>query len=145
MLLSTIRLLAVTFPWEVWISIDPLLEIAAAGELTCYLRRGQSRVLPQVLGILPLKVLDAILCVRLPPEVPVSSCFLVLGLTKCQGDPNCSRSSVEVDLQDVRDVICSELTLFSAIGLHKERQGLREANGIGELDERTLTQATLHH
>merc|ERR1719191_198713 len=145
MLLSTIRLLAVTFPWEVWISIDPLLEIAAAGELTCHLRRGQSGVLPQVLGILPLKVLDAILRVRLPPEVPVSSCFLVLGLTKCQGHTDCSWASIKVDLQDICDVICSEVALFRAIGLYKERQGLREANGIRELDKCTLSQATLHH
>merc|ERR1711988_1708790 len=77
-------------------SIHPLLQVVAACELTRHLCRGHTQVLLHVLGILPLKELHAILCVRGTPKVSVGSRFLVFRLTQCQGYRDGSWTAVKL-------------------------------------------------
>merc|ERR1712187_177213 len=125
-------------------SIDPFGQIVAALELRRHLRRGHALVLGEVLGILPLKELDAVLRVRLTAKVAIGGSLLVLGLTEREGLRYGARAAIALHLDHVGDVVRCQRTLLRAVGLHKERQRLRHANGVGELDQGTLAEAALH-
>merc|ERR1711907_6290 len=128
-------------PWNKNASVNPLGKVVAGLQLSTDLLRVHALVLGQVLGILPLEELFAILCVRLATEVAIGSSFLVLGLPESKGQSNSTWTAVEGDLDDVGDVISSEVTLLSAVGLNKDREGLRDTNGIGKLHKRPLAQS----
>merc|ERR1711988_935277 len=125
--------------------VHPLGEEIAALESCRDLLAVHGRVLLQVLGILPLKELDAVLGLWLAAEVAVCCSLLILRLTQCQRLSNGTWSTVELNLQDVGDIVNGERALLAAIGLHKERQRLGHTNGIGKLHQASGTQATGHH
>jgi len=114
-------------------SIDPLGEVIAAFQLCCHLRWRHGCKFGQILGVLPLEELDPILRVRLASEVAVGRCLLVLGFAEGQRLRDGTWSAIKGDLDNVGDVICRELALLCSIGLHEQRQGLRDANRVREL------------
>merc|ERR1712137_1538714 len=126
-------------------SIHPLGQVVARLECRFDLCRIHLSVLGNVLGILPLEELDSILGDSLAPEVAVGRSLLVLGLAESQGQSDGARAAVEFDLDDVGDIMGSQSSLLGAVGLHEERQRLGDANGVGELHERTLAEAALYH
>merc|ERR1712066_779665 len=79
-------------------SVHPLGQIVAGLQLRGDLRGVHLRVLGEVLGILPLEVLDALLGVRLAPEVAVRRRLLVFGLTERQGHRDRAGAAVEGNL-----------------------------------------------
>merc|ERR1719188_1846367 len=101
-------------------SVHPLREVIARLQCRRNLVGVHGDVLRQVLRILPLEELDAILRVRLTPEVAIRRSFLVLGLTEreCHGDR--ARPAIELDFHDVCDVGRCEVRLLGAIRLHEE-------------------------
>merc|ERR1719203_1850692 len=123
---------------EAPISIHPLGEIVAAFERRGDARLVHSLVLAQVFRVLPFKELDSVLRFRLAAEMTISRRFLVFGFA--ERETNCDRSgpAIELELDDVRDVIRGQRSLFSAIGLDKKRQGLRNANGVRKLHKGPL-------
>merc|ERR1719486_418745 len=89
--------------------------------------------------------LDAILGVRLAPEVAISSGFLILGLPEYKGHGNGTWAAIKLNLDDIGDVNSCQVALLSAIGLHKERERFCNTNSIRELHKGTFAQATLHN
>ena len=71
--------------------------------------------------------------------------LLVLRLAEGQRLRNGTWMAIEGDLDDIGDVICYEIALLSAVGLHEERRGLRDTNCIGELHQCTPAHTALHH
>ena len=126
-------------------SIHPLCEIVAGLQLGLDLRTVHGLVLGQVLGILPLEELDAVLCVWLAPKVAIGGSLLVFGLTQGKRKGNGTWAAIKGQLDNICDVVSAQVTLLSAVSLHKDREGLCDTNGIGELHEGTLAQATLHN
>merc|ERR1719488_169626 len=118
--------------------VNPLLQVVACLECSSHLCTVHGGILAHVLGVLPLKELDAILGVRSTAKVAVGSGLLVLWLAEGQGHGNGSRAAVELDLQDVGDVIRSQLAALGAVGLDEERQRLGHTNGVRELDQAAL-------
>merc|ERR1719433_261825 len=100
--------------------------------------------LGQVLGVLPLEELDAILGDRLAPEVAIGRRLLVLRLTESQRLSDGTRTAVEGDLDDIGDVVSAQASLLCAVSLNEKRQRLCHANGVRELHQSSLAQATLH-
>merc|ERR1719253_929276 len=86
----------------------------------------------------------AILCVRFTAKVAISSGFLVLWLAKSERNGNGTRPAIKLNLDDVGDVLATQSTLLGAVGLHKERKRLCNADRIGELTQGTFPKATLH-
>merc|ERR1712061_420274 len=126
-------------------SVDPLREVVATrqfcGDL-CWCHRLE---LGQILGVFPLEELDSLVGVRLTPEMAVSSGFLVLGLAESQRLGDGARTTVEGDLDDIRDVVSTQGTLLGAVSLNKKRQRLGHTDCIRELHQSPLAQATLHN
>merc|ERR1719410_131846 len=125
-------------------SVDPLGQIVAALQLRGDLRWCHRLELGQVLGVLPLEELDAILGDGLAPEVAIGRRLLVLWLTESQRLSDGTRTAVESDLDDVGDIVSAQASLFCAISLDEKRQRLCHANGVRELNQGSLAQATLH-
>ena len=69
--------------------------------------------------------------------------LLVLRLAKRQGLRDGIWAAIEGDLDDIGNIICCEVALLCAVGLHKEKRGLCNANGIGHQHQCSLAQATL--
>merc|ERR1711920_632631 len=126
-------------------SIHPLQQVVAALQFSGHLCGSHRLVLGQILCILPFKILPALLGIGFPAEVAICRCLLVLWLTKRQGLRNGTWAAIECDLDDIGDVVCRELALLCSVCLHKERQGLGNADGIGQLHQCSLAQATLHN
>merc|ERR1712137_498156 len=126
-------------------SIHPLRQEVAALECRRDLTGRHALVLGEILGVLPFEELDAVLCIGLTAEVAVGGGLLVLGLTESQGLRDGAGTAVELHLDHVRDVVCRQRTLLRAVGLYEERQRLRHADGVGELDQGSLAEAALHH
>mmetsp|Transcript_69582 Transcript_69582/g.161217 ORF Transcript_69582/g.161217 Transcript_69582/m.161217 type:complete len:213 (-) Transcript_69582:91-729(-) len=126
-------------------SVHPFGQIVAALQLCSDLRRGHVLVLGQVLGVLPFEELDAVLGHGLTAKVAVGRSLLVLGFSQGERHGNGARAAVEGNLDDIGDVLRRERTLFGPVSLQEERQRLRNTNGIRELHQSTLAQATLHH
>merc|ERR1711939_1063824 len=126
-------------------SVNPLLQVVACLECGSHLCAVHGGILLHVLGVLPLKELDAVLGVRSTAEVAVGGGLLVLWLTEDQGHGNGTWTAVELDLQDVSDVIGSQLAALGAVGLDEERQRLGHTDGVRELDQAALGKATLHN
>jgi len=124
-------------------SIHPLCQVVAALQLRGNLRRVHRLVLGQVLGVLPFEELDALLSIRLPAEVAIRRCLLVLWLAKCQRLRDGAWPAVEADLDHIRDVVRGERALLRPVGLHEERQRLGHTDGIRELDQGALAEAAL--
>merc|ERR1712224_872633 len=61
-----------------------------------------------------------------------------------KGQSNSTWTAIEGNLDDIRDVISTKVTLLRSIGLNEDREGLRDANGIRKLHKSTLAQATAH-
>merc|ERR1711907_643401 len=132
-------------PWNKNASVNPLGKVVAGLELSTDLLRVHALVLGQVLGVLPLEELLAILCVRLATKVAIGSGFLVLGLPQSKGQSNGTWTAIKGNLDDIGDVIGGEVTLLCAIGLNKDRERLRDTNGIRKLHKGTFAQATAHN
>merc|ERR1719189_1074810 len=111
-------------------SIDPLGEIIAALQLCCHLCWCHGNEFGQILSVFPLEELDAVLRVRLASEVAVSCRLLVLGFAEGQRLCDSAWPTIERNLDHVGDVICCELTLLCSIGLHEQRQGLRNTDCV---------------
>merc|ERR1719499_77797 len=126
-------------------SIDPLGKVIAAFQLCCDLSRSHGLELRQILGVLPLEELDSLLRVRLTPEVAISGGLLVLRLAERERLRNGTWPAIESNLDDVGDVICTQIALLSPVRFHEQGQWLRNPDRIGELHQCTLAQATLHH
>merc|ERR1711997_1025761 len=124
-------------------SIDPLCEVIAAFQFSRDLRRCHGRILRQILGVLPLEKLDSVLGVCLAAEVAVGSGLLVLRFTQSQGLRNSAWPTIEGDFDNVGDVIRSEFALLSTIGLHEERQRLRDTNCVRKPHQSALAETTL--
>merc|ERR1711939_908395 len=125
--------------------VNPLLQVVACLKSGSHLCAVHGGILGHVLGVLPLEELDAVLGVRSTAEVAVGSGLLVLWLTEGQGHGNGTWTAVELDLQDVGDVIGSQLAALGAVGLDEERQRLGNTDGVRELDEAALGEAALHN
>merc|ERR1719326_2001466 len=126
-------------------SVNPLLQVVACLECSSHLIAVHGGILGHVLGVLPLEELDAVLGVRSTAKVAVCSGLLVLWLAECQGHGNGARAAVELDLEDVGDVIRSQLAAPGAVGLDEERQRLGNTDGGRELDQAALGEAALHN
>merc|ERR1719424_2291660 len=94
-------------------SVDPLCEVVAGLKLSGNLLRVHALVLGQVLRILPLEKLHAILGIRLTPKVAIGCSVLVFGFTQSKGHPEGTWAAIKGDLDDVRDVVSSQVTLRS--------------------------------
>merc|ERR1712203_1356558 len=99
-------------------SVNVLGEVVASFQGSCDLGTVHGGILGHVLGVLPLKELDAIFGVWDTSEVAVCGSLLVLWFPQSQGDCNGTRSAIELNLEDVGDVISSELAAFRSISLH---------------------------
>mmetsp|Transcript_63424 Transcript_63424/g.115764 ORF Transcript_63424/g.115764 Transcript_63424/m.115764 type:complete len:217 (-) Transcript_63424:47-697(-) len=74
----------------------------------------------------------------------VCSSLLVFGLPEGQGESDSTRPTIKLNLDDLGDVVSRQRSLLSTIGLHEERQRLGNTNGVRELHECALAEATLH-
>merc|ERR1711908_89146 len=69
--------------------------------------------------------------------------LLVLRLAGGQGCGNGTWAAIELDLDHVGDVLCCESALLRSVGLYKEGEGLRDTDGIRQLNKCALAEAAL--
>ena len=115
-------------------SVNPLGRVSAGLQRSGYVIGGHRRVLGQILRALPLEVFMSTLGVRSSAEVAVRCSGLVIGLAQLERLCDRSRPAVELNLDDVGDAISSECLLLGAVGLHEDRQRLRNSNSVRQLD-----------
>merc|ERR1712086_318700 len=98
--------------------IHPFRQVVASFQSRSHLSGVHRGVLRQCLLVLPLEELDAIFRIWLATEVAIGCGLLVLWLAQGQGRSNGTRSAIELNLQNVRDVVRAQLAALRVVALH---------------------------
>mmetsp|Transcript_59826 Transcript_59826/g.96735 ORF Transcript_59826/g.96735 Transcript_59826/m.96735 type:complete len:470 (-) Transcript_59826:87-1496(-) len=99
----------------------------------------------EILRVLPLEILDAVLSAGLPSEMAVCCTLHVLRLPELQRLGNSTRTAVESQLDDVRNIIGSQVALLRTVSLDENRQRLGHTDGVGKLHQSTLCKSRGHN
>merc|ERR1711865_1086621 len=110
--------------------IHPFRQVVASFQSRSHLSGVHRGVLRQLLLVLPLEELDAIFRIWLATEVAVGCGLLVLWLAQGQGRSNGTRSAIELNLQNVRDVVRAQLAALRVVALHEQRQWFGNTDGV---------------
>merc|ERR1712107_122608 len=102
---------------EVRGSINPFRQIVASLQLGHDLLRTHAYILREIFMVLPLKKLDTVFRVSFATGMAVCSRLLVFGLPQCQRHGYRPRSAIESNLQNVRNVVCRQVSALRPVSL----------------------------